>query len=196
MQVFLERDEARVLPIPYWTDGEPDRRFVNVKRKPELVRAIPELRGCPELLDFVVALNGPESRFATLGCDHWTKLAHRGTAVTYEAGIYVDLVLDRLETASGRKGYLELFRRLRERGERAGKSPLTVVRLQPQRVFFAKLGGDPMWMLSTWVFGAGSSLEAAKVRRRRALDEVRKLCALVSREVSDRFGDSGTRVPP
>jgi hypothetical protein len=197
MQVFLEPDEPRVLPIPYWTRGDPGRRFWNVKKDPALVRRIGELRGCPELRAFIVGVNGPRSRLASLGCDHWTKPADHGGGPVFEAGLYVDLVFDRVEVAAKKRNLLDLVRRLRERSRPGSAKPATtVVRLQPQRAHFRGVRPDTVWMLSVWVFGAGRSRSVARARRRRGLEAVRSACAAASREIARRAGRSGTPIPP
>lgn len=197
MRVDLLRDERRVLPIPYWTRGEPDRRFMNVKKDPALSGRISGLRGCPELREFVVSVNGRRSRFASLGCDHWTKPAACGGRPVFEAGLYVDVVFDRVEVAAVKRHVLDLAERLLARGRKGGQRRATaVVRLQPQRVHFRGVLPDTVWMLSVWVFGAGSSRAVAKARRRRALCAVRSACAAASRDIDRRFGGKGTPIPP
>jgi hypothetical protein len=216
MRIFRESDEPRVLPIPYWTKGDPGRRFFNVKKDPRLVRGIAELRGCAGLRTFVIRANGARSRFATLGCDHWVKappgLGFPGLPVRrpkgvapgsgFEAGLYVDLVLDRIELAARKANSLELIDLLRARARASGRASgartrdPVVVRLQPQRVHFEGVEPDTAWMLSVWVFGEGPSPGVAKARRDRALREVAAVCAAMSREVTRRFGRGGTPVPP
>jgi hypothetical protein len=197
VQVFLERDEPKVLPIPYWTEGEPERRFFNLKRDPSLARDVRELAGCAELRAFVASVNGPASRFATLGCDHWIKPATE-PGLEREAGLYVDLVADRLEAATRRRclGFFERLKRRAASGPAMPGARLTVVRVQPQRVAFSDLGPETEWMLSVWVFGAGSSDREAAERRRHGLAELAAVCDAVSREVAERDGVAGTPIPP
>jgi hypothetical protein len=199
VQVFLEQDERRVLPIPYRTEGEPGRRFWNLKRDAGLASRVKELSKGADLADLVLGLNRPESRFATLGCDQWIKRVRHG-AVTCEAGSYVDIVFDRLELAAKRERYLDWVRRLRARAARAGAGThpdgVTIIRAQLQRVEFAGLGRRSAWLVSTWVFGGGASRPVAIACRRRGLDEVARVCAAVSREVESAAGRSGTPVPP
>jgi hypothetical protein len=198
VQVFLERDERKVLPIPYWTEGEPARKFFNLKRDPGLAKKIRELEGCAELREFVVKVNRRPSRFATLGCDHWIQPS-TATGFVQEAGLYVDLVFDRFEAATKRR-VLEFFERLRERAAaqpaRSKDGGITIIRVQPQRVAFSALGPKTAWMLSIWVFGAGATKAVASSCRARGLALLATLCRLVSRELSAREGDAGTPVPP
>jgi hypothetical protein len=196
VQVFLEPDEPKVLPVPYWTDGEPDRRFWNLKREPALATRVAELEGCDELREFVLRVNGPESRFATLGCAHWIKPSEH-PAFRHEAGLYADLVPDRFEAAERKRWAIDFVERLTERGSRVkdGTTP-TIIRLQPQRVAFTALGPRTAWLLSTWVFGAGATEHEAVAARRRGLAEVAALCQLASVETAARDGDAGTPVPP
>lgn len=209
MRVYLEKDEPRVLPIPYWTAGEPGRRFWNVKKNASLASRIRELRGCPELRAFVVAVNGEESRFATLGCDHWTKVIEgkRATSVrgpvSYEAGLYVDLVFDRIEIAAKKTNLSAFVRRLKALSRSGAGKPTSVIRVQPQRVHFrfpprpgTGVQPDTVWMLSVWVFGSGASPFVAAGRRRRGLARLLGVCVAMSREVERRFGRGGTPVPP
>jgi hypothetical protein len=194
VQVFLEPDEPRVLPVPYWTDGEPDRRFWNVKRDPALIAKVPELSDCAELRSFVARVNAA-SRFATLGCAHWIAPS-RHPGFTHEAGLYVDLVADRFERAASRRAALELVDRLRARCEKVEDGPApTIIRVQPQRVAFTALGGKTAWMLSTWVFGAGTSAGESVSARRTGLDEVAALCDVMSAEIEAREGVRGTPIP-
>jgi hypothetical protein len=192
VRVFLEKDERRALPIPYWTRGDPARRFWNLKRDPKLARNVRELRGCPELREFVLGTNA-RTRFATLGCAHWIK-PDEEDETRVEAGLYVDLVFDRLENAR-RAATLELARRLQRAARRAGSARgVTIIRVQLQTVAFRKLG--EAWLLSTWVFGGGRTTAVAKAARRRGLELVADVCARVSREIAATRGNRGTPIPP
>jgi hypothetical protein len=199
MQVFLEKDEPRTLAIPYRTPGEPGRRFWNLKKSPALAARVSELSGCRELSEFVTRVNATGSRFATLGCAHWTKPLHGEGGCAREAGLYVDLVFDRLEVAARRRSYLDLVERLRRTGCRAGGDDggpgLTIIRAQLQRVAFRKLDRTA-WLMSTWVFGGGPTMAVAIAGRRRGLAAVAALCARVSREIEAGRGTGGTPIPP
>ena len=141
----------------------------------------------------------PPSPFATLGCDHWTKPS-TSPGFTQEAGLYVDLVFDRFEAATKRRG-LEFFERLRERAAaqpvRSKGGGLTIIRVQPQRVAFSALGTKTAWMLSIWIFGAGTTKAVASSCRARGLAAARgRLHAREPRALRARGGrgNSGSSV--
>src|SRR5262245_45015884 len=64
VQTFLEADSGHVLGVPYGI--APDRRFWNLKKRPDLIERIPELVDCSELRNFLIGTNSPASRFGTL----------------------------------------------------------------------------------------------------------------------------------
>jgi hypothetical protein len=147
----------------------------------------------------VARANSRRSRFATLGCDHWIRKAPRAARHAWEAGLYVDLAFDRLETAS-RGACLDFVKRLqaacRRAGPKRGNREVEVIRVVPQRVHFHGLAHDTAWMLSVWVFGAGDTPAAALARRERGLAAVADVCDAVSRDLTARLGAAGTPVPP
>ncbi len=60
--------EKKPLGIPYFKHDPKAHSYLNLRQQPEMISALPELRDCPPLLEFVKALNA-DSPFETFGCD-------------------------------------------------------------------------------------------------------------------------------
>ena len=194
MQAQLEKDRKSVLGIPYgFTD---DRRFWNLKQFPHLINCIPELKDTPALYEFVRRVNSSGSRFATMGCERWSKGVDYPNGATKEFGTYVDLMFDRVELASPANCAM-LVEALLQHGENLrAKDPysdLSLIRVAPQRVGFHDLNFGA-WMCSTWIYGVGNSDRMAQGYRDRALAELANVLEQVSADVTEAHGDKGTTI--
>ena len=63
-------DKNLHIPYPAVDHGDSvNHGYMDLRAHPELIDRVPELEDFPELRSFIVALNAPESRFRSLGCD-------------------------------------------------------------------------------------------------------------------------------
>lgn len=92
--VELTADDA-VLELP-WSDPEGVVQFFDTAKDPTLILQIPELKGRPELLEFLMRANGDRSGFTSAKCDVWSTEELEYEDVVFNAttklGGYVDLV--------------------------------------------------------------------------------------------------------
>lgn len=92
--VELAADDA-VLELP-WSDPEGIVQFFDTAKDPTLILEIPELKGRPELLEFLMRANGDRSGFTSAKCDVWSTEDLEYEDVVFNAttklGGYVDLV--------------------------------------------------------------------------------------------------------
>lgn len=63
--------EAPALEIP-WRSNDPNVRYYDLKKHPELVQKIPEAAAYPELGAFLARINATEFPLATAKCDAWS----------------------------------------------------------------------------------------------------------------------------
>lgn len=195
MQVILEDDSTSVLGIPYGHDST--RQFWNLKRFPDLIESVPELADCSDLKAFVRAVNGPASRFGTLGCEKWMKDVDYPNGATKEAGLYVDIIFDMVELAWDHDNYARFAAVLKEHGDalraKDDTSDWTLIRVHPQKVGFFDID-QAGWFMSVRVYGVGNSEEMAVDWRTRGLRELLDVLLRVSKEIDAGHGASGTRL--
>ncbi len=195
MRVVLNDDKQGGLGIPYGFEDE--RRFWNLRRFPDLIDRVPELAEDPGLLSFVRSVNLPESRFATLGCQGWTKsLDWKDSWIDRLCGAYVDVSGDRMELIS-RENYVVVQQALAERGQEMRhedeSSDLTQIEVEPQRVSFNDLRVSG-WVGTFWVLGYGNTDDMARHYRDRGLEELAALLERDSRSITECHGLKGTRI--
>ena len=192
MQVSLESDSTSVLGLPYGDRAE--RRFWNVKKDPKLVDNIPELGDFPELKSFVAAINRPESRFGTLGCEKWHKEVDYKNGISVELGLYVQIIPDRIELATHQNCVL-FSNHMCEHGDALRPADpstgWTLIRIEPERVVSHDLSCQA-WMMCVWVYGAGRSTKSAYQHRSRGLHELLVVANMVSSEIRHAAGAHGT----
>jgi hypothetical protein len=87
--------EDPVLDFP-WTDPSGKFFYVDLKRQPELMASIAEVKEFPELGEFLRAVNSPRSLVETAKCDAWatTELSAEEEVygVLHKFASYVDVV--------------------------------------------------------------------------------------------------------
>jgi len=109
-----------VLEIP-WTDPHrPKQSYVDVKRRPDAVFELDECRRYPELGQFLLHVNSPESSFHTAKCDVWTTkdltLEERlEFGLPCKVGSYVDLLFDRADLQGRVEAYQQLASAIEQR---------------------------------------------------------------------------------
>jgi hypothetical protein len=78
-----------------WASPDGHLRHWDVKRHPELIDQIEEVRAAPELRAFLLAINSPTSRLETAKCDAWFSPevdTHEEIFGSCRFGSYVDLL--------------------------------------------------------------------------------------------------------
>ena len=92
--VELEPDDE-TLEFP-WADPESRLRYYDLKRQPELLPKLEEVRSFPELAEFLTAINSPSCKLESAKCDAWftTDLRHEDEVfgAVGKFGGYVDLI--------------------------------------------------------------------------------------------------------
>jgi hypothetical protein len=84
-----------VLEMP-WAAPDGSLRYYDLKRNPELLREIQEVKRVPELADFLLSINSSSGIFETAKCDVWSTDQINFEEEIFEAktkfGCYVDLL--------------------------------------------------------------------------------------------------------
>jgi hypothetical protein len=97
--IELGKDDP-VLDFP-WTDPSGKLRYFDLKRHPELMEKIEEVREFPELAEFLRVINSGRSAFESAKCDAWvtTELSDEENIfnASHKCASYVDLVASSLE---------------------------------------------------------------------------------------------------
>lgn len=161
MQFIINEDTPGCLGVPYGT--RPERMWYNLKRDPQLLHEVPELRDCPTLADAVASLNREDSRFLTFGCEKWYK-AYSETlpnGIAGEFASYIDFAFDAQELACNPTNYDALFEDLRVRAESSAEAPFSITNVEKKRLalYDVNYGG---WIGSVWVSGAGGDEPQAR----------------------------------
>jgi hypothetical protein len=173
MQVCLEKDAEGLLGIPYGI--RPERRFWNLKSNPEFIDNIPEVADCPDLRKFLLAVADPSIHFYTFGCEKWWKEVDYGNKLTHECGSYIDLGFEFIELAETKDYYLTFVNDVIRHGEnlkeRDPSSELGLIRFEHKRAGLIEKN-VPIWILTAWLYGAGTSLEMAQHFRNYALEQL------------------------
>jgi hypothetical protein len=98
--VELGNDDP-VLDFP-WKDPGSKLAYLDVKRHPELMSAIPEAEKFPEIREFLRTANSPRSNIETAKCDAWATTDLNPEEEIYDASnkfaSYVDIVFSNADT--------------------------------------------------------------------------------------------------
>lgn len=194
MQVALEPSDKDPMGVPY--GDSPDRKFWNLRAHPESIDRVPELADYPELKKFVAAVNGPDSFFATLGCEKWSKDVNYTPVIKREFGLYVDVIFNLVELAMMPQNYQTLYQKLHDHGRSLAAadefSDLALVRVEPGEVLLLD-HNIKAWKASVWVFGVGDTDDRATAYRNYGLHHVGKVMKAVSQEFAD-AGATGQKI--
>jgi hypothetical protein len=79
-------------PAVVHEDGSRNFGYVRVKGDPEAVKRIPEVQGYPELQDFLLAVNVPQSPIESVGCEKGF-FPSDVEGLTVKLGSYIDVIL-------------------------------------------------------------------------------------------------------
>jgi hypothetical protein len=97
---FCIDETPETLGIPYTSttyNGGGNVGYLDLKRKPELIADIYELKGRPELQKFIELINRSDSRFRSLRCDWSGPGFHKEPVEEWRLGSYVTVAFEILE---------------------------------------------------------------------------------------------------
>ncbi len=114
-------DGADRLEIPWASPDETSNRYHDLKAQPELLSEIAEARANPALKQFLVAVNAPDTMFATAMCHTWStqefsaaeRSSHPTASIKFAS--YVDIVFSQLVFNFQREHYEQLARQISQR---------------------------------------------------------------------------------
>ena len=112
VEIGAEEDS---LEVP-WRAPDDSLRFLDLKRRPELLLDVAEARENRDLAGFLAHVNQPHTGLATAKCDVWStgemfeEEEHFGEALKYSS--YVDLVFSQPERQLSFEAHEELARRM------------------------------------------------------------------------------------
>ncbi|MGH9646457.1 MAG: hypothetical protein ACRD4E_06535 [Bryobacteraceae bacterium] len=111
-------EDKSVIGVPYKPadrgNDRPNLGYLDLKRKPELIPSVPELRGVPELLSLIQELNHSRSLFRSLSCE-WSMGPNMGNAIiNTKLTSFVRLCFEILEWNGAIENYRTLYDRLEQ----------------------------------------------------------------------------------
>jgi hypothetical protein len=169
-------ENAPLLPIPYLPAERPEKGNANdgyfdLKKNPELIPSIRELKNSRQLLAFVQTLNDPASFFRTLGCE---KAFSESDSSKFERKLasYVDIVFEIVDF-NGKDNFRRLFDSFESSARQYPQSDAIGVEFSIGPVSFNDLGVGGEY-LALWNYGYGHSDSQAVTRWAMGLDLVRK----------------------
>lgn len=122
--------------------------YIDLKKNPDQLRLIPEIRDWPELEHTLVELNRPGSPFSTIGCEK-AILQDPTNGLSGVSG-YVQIRLEDLSLAKNPHSYLRLFRAFEERAFAGWPDNDTLVEFEMQPT--ASDDRDEIyWSFSFWL---------------------------------------------
>jgi hypothetical protein len=176
-------EESPVLVVP-WQDDSGSVAYVDLRGHAEAIDEIPEARANPALAGLLLALNAPESRWATAKCDRWELDDEDLEAASFElelvhderyssgVGSYVDIyLLDPAQFVS-LEHHRELLERLTQALICAGAEPRALLELTLRRCI---AGGSDGYAITAFVYAMGGDAESAQANWADALDALAKV---------------------
>jgi len=114
-------DGADRLEIPWASPDETSNRYYDLKARPELLDEIVEARANPALKHFLVAVNAPDTMFASAKCHTWLagdfsaseRSSHPASSIKFAS--YVDVVFSHPVFNFQREHYEQLGRHILQR---------------------------------------------------------------------------------
>ena len=162
--IELGREDA-ALDFP-WTDPAGKFAYVDLKRRPELMARIEEAEKCPELGEFLRAMNSARSMVETAKCDAWatTELSAEEEIydATYKFASYVDVVFSKIDVRLSFSDHEQFARNLVELLRRAAEAPSSA-EVCVRRCYFGEEGGVREGFYCTlYVSGYGNDSASAR----------------------------------
>jgi hypothetical protein len=111
-EVLLTVDH-KPLGVPYLRPSEDTESssFIDLKKQPERIDEIPEVRSWPELKELVGEINKPFGIFKTLGC---AEFVYRNEGRPYKILTYVDFCFAETTANADHGNFYDLFHRFTE----------------------------------------------------------------------------------
>lgn len=164
--VELGHDDP-VLEFP-WKNSENGLQYFDLKRRPELLAALPEAANFHELHGFLATLNSSSSMFETAKCDAWSTTEMSPEEDIFEAtwkfGSYVDFLFSDMELRFSLESHEENLSGLTQLLKKSPDIPAAAEFLI-RRCYYhreASEEGSFGFYVSAYVFGFGDSEEQAR----------------------------------
>jgi len=116
--------------------------YFDVKRHPELLNRIPELRTSRELRNFVRMMNSPETVFRTIGCDYGDR-ASDSPQYTFMYLSFVTIVFDILEWNLQKSNFTGLYTQFEQFAGSKGDLPSHLAANSPSGLHFSRSTTSP-----------------------------------------------------
>jgi hypothetical protein len=153
--------EEKPLGIPYFREDPGSHSYVSLREEPDKIDLLPELRDCPPLRDFVLALNAPTGPYETFGCEKWigpwTHEAFPG--YIFRQGSYVDFALVNKTACATQAPYRQLIEAFREYAVVHRVYDLMHVGFELRPTVSASA---QWWSMGVWIYGIGRDEAEAK----------------------------------
>jgi hypothetical protein len=156
-------DETLELP---WEDGS--LRYYDLKRQPEVLLNLEEVRQAPELGEFLAAINSAVSIFETAKCDTWSSTEinpeEEVFGATYKFGSYVDLLFSREESRFSFVLHEELAKRITQLLKRVPEIPAAAGMIIRRCFYHIAEGIRDGFYITVYLFGYGDDQPQARQR--------------------------------
>jgi hypothetical protein len=157
-EVMLRVDH-KVFGVPYYRPPEDSNSasFIDLKKQPERISEIPELRDWTELRNVIRAAN-ESSNFKTLGC---AEFVYDQDSPQYMLLTYVDFCFAKPELNHDQPNFYDLFHRFTEYVETLTPPDNLVIKIELRRTDYydENIAG---WCMEYWVQGFGNTREEAR----------------------------------
>jgi hypothetical protein len=158
MEHVMYNESGQPLGVPYHRDcDDPNSHsYVDLKREPNRIDEIPELRDEPALQRLVVTLNDPRGCFRSIGCERWyTPQQVEGERGQF--GSYVGFALDAWPFRE-KEAAQSIAADFIDREAPLPEDFRMIIELRPTAFHHEKLVG---WSLEFWGCGLGADRESA-----------------------------------
>jgi hypothetical protein len=149
-----------------WAAPNNGLRYYNLKRRPEAVGLVEEADRCPELKEFLAAVNAPTSLFETAKCDAWGTTEINPEEEIFGApwkfGSYVDFVFTNPPARHSFEDHEKLLKAMTDLLKRVPEIPASAEFLL-RRCFFRE--GEAVregFYVTFYLFGYGSDEATAR----------------------------------
>ena len=168
--------------VPYGKGKHPDSEnvgYLDAKKNPAALAKFPELKGWPELEDFVREVNQPESLFRTLRCDvAASDVNHSG--FTKKVSSYVTVAFEIVDWNRAQQPYAELYRAFCEFARGYPAPAPTFVEFELIPTSYREHGINRGWSVDVWSSGLGNTAEEARVHWQAGLRAAKEFLAMES----------------
>jgi hypothetical protein len=126
--VELGHDDP-ALEVP-WASEQKELRYYDVRNHPALIDQLPEVKGCPELREFLLRINSPAFPLQSAKSDLWTtnelSAEEEVFAAQQKFASYVDLIFAEGQARCSLEAHQELIRKLTGLLKRAPDMPAMI----------------------------------------------------------------------